>query len=355
MAIVFQDGFDYMKENIGDFATVPGARYMLKPEWQPHATLGGTINDFQSPGAYGIGRYAMQVYTMGITVPQRSTYIAGFHFYPNTTTATNATLMVAFMRNGNVQCGLGWNHDTQTISFWRGAGSVNLGTLPGIFPTQRWYHIEVKATVNSSTGSFSVNVDGIPAMTVTGLNTQSQGDALVDNVMFQYSYAGTTNLLFNYDNIVILNTDGSLNNDLLGESVVRCYYPSGAGSSTDFTPTPSTNANWQNVNQTSPDLDATYNASNSIGAEDLFPVTAPAGGTNIRAVDVCAIARRDDVGLRTLHVVSKVGGTPYESADAVLSYIFSTAHQLQELNPNTTAQWVVSDFSTAQFGYKVQA
>lgn len=353
MSIVFQDGFDYMQDSVGDWATIPASRYQLKPEWQCHPTLGGTINNFNSPGAYGAGRYANQVYRMGITVPQRSTYIAGFHFYPNTSSGGSSTLAVAFMRNGNVQCGLGWDYNSLTCSVWHGPGTTNLGTLAGAFPPLRWYHLEVKATVGAS-GAFTVNVDGIQALALTGINTQTQSDALIDQVMFQYHYGSGPDSAYCYDNVVILNTDGSLNNDMLGETMVRCYYPSGAGSSTNFTPNPGTNANWQNVKETNPDMDATYNASNTVNAEDLFLISGPSIGSNIRSADVIALARRDDIGLRTGITVANIGGTDYGATDTALFYLYTNVHQLLEVNPGTSAQWTVTDFSSAQFGYKVQ-
>lgn len=137
--------------------------------------------------------------------------------------------------------------------------------------------------------------------------------------------------------------------------------PTGAGATTQFTP--STGANWQNVDEISgaDDVDATYNSDSVAGHIDLFTKTAlsgPAAPDQIYSVTIDITARRTSTGGTnpTMRGVVRIGGVNYFTAAITLTNDTSyhvVTFAAWTLSPATGVAWTIAELDAAQFGYEL--
>jgi hypothetical protein len=228
-----------------------------------------------------------------------------------------------------------------------GAAGTILGTSAnGIFPLNAWNYVEVKATINNSTGSIVVRLNGVTVLTITGVDSQNTANAFVN----RYSLDGTSFI----DDHYLADTTGSApNNDFLGDIRVDVIYPNAAGDETDYTPL--SGSNFQMVDDPgTPDGDTTYNESTTATDRDLFNLQSPATPSGIvYAVQTYIVARKTDAGAREVSTVVKSGST----VDVGPTNTLSTSYvqydgDIHQLNPDTAAAWTMSEVQALQAGYE---
>ena len=84
---------------------------------------------------------------------------------------------------------------------------------------------EYEATIASGTGgSANVHVNGSSVISLTGVNTQATANPSANQVLLTSNF-GVNNI--NCDDLYVLNTSGSVNNDFLGECRVWMSLPTG--------------------------------------------------------------------------------------------------------------------------------
>ncbi len=215
------------------------------------------------------------------------------------------------------------------------------------------YYIELRGLINDSTGQYELRINGVTEVSGTSADTRNGGTGIVDTVVFHTGVDnGSINLLVS--DIYICNAAGSLNNTFLGDVKVETLYPTGAGTTTNFTP--SAGSNYQNVDDVTPDGDSTYNTDATAGDKDTFAMgdLATTAGS-VLAVQQIVCCRKDDAGSRTLHTVMRSGGTDYEGGDTAVGDSYANVFGLRETNPATSAAFTISDVNGMEAGYKVEA
>lgn len=217
------------------------------------------------------------------------------------------------------------------------------------------YMVQLKFTINNTTGSLELWVNGVQETLTfaTGSNgsqdTQNGGTAIVDSFLFQYS--GST---AQFSEIYINDTTGAVNTGIAGDYRIQTRRVSGAGNSAQFTPSASTNAS--NVDDAQgPDADTTYNSSSTPGHIDLFQFGAitPTGGT-VAAIMHRIIARKDDAGVRTIRPKQRQSSTNYSGTTVAVTTSYAGYTEIVETNPSTTAAYTVAEMraTTPEFGYE---
>jgi hypothetical protein len=322
MALIWLDGFDT--------TTTPGEHY-------ENSSGTGTITGRTGNALHlnGGGTFIQK------TVASAGTYYAGFafrltnrqdapviQFREGTTTHVDLRFSAAgippmFMQVTRAGTQLGSN----------GATSFALNT---------WYYIEVKAIIHDTTGAVEVKVNGVTEFNLTNQDTRNGLTGIIDNIKLE-GFQGTQ-----IDDLWI---DSS---QFHGDCKVETLRPTGAGNSTQFTP--SAGSNWQNVDDTTHDGDTTYNASSTNGHIDLFALgdLVTATGT-VEGIKVVQRWRKDDAGSRTARRVIRTGATNYEGGDVSMSDSYTTSTEVIEQNPNTTADWTIANVNGLEAGYKLQA
>jgi hypothetical protein len=227
-------------------------------------------------------------------------------------------------------------------------GSTALSLQAGV-----WAYVEVKVTVHNSTGTVDVRINGVSALSLTGQNTRGTGssDAWNNvNIGFMTQTASVIHTC-EVDDLVVMDGSGSLNNSFLGDVTVSAIYPSGAGTTSGWTP--SAGSNYACCNEALIDDDTSYVSATTLTTKDLYAFTDAPTGANIKAVQLCIGVRKGAEGPGQLTPVVRSNSIDYDQTafgDGGTSYSF--LRTVVEADPNTSAAWAEAAFNAAQFGFK---
>lgn len=243
--------------------------------------------------------------------------------------------------DGTVQCYVTYEIATGRVKAFSGS-TMLAQSAPLIVPAATWFSSSILATIAVGTGSIAVTLNGATVLTVSGVTTQQNGNAFFQAVSF----------LSTLSRIYI--TDILFSDSVVGADVSSVWIaPNGAGASTQFTPNPGGNANYQNIDGKSGGSD--FNASNMVGTADLFTVpNATVIGATILGLEPGFQAARDVSGARSLAPqVKSPGGTITNET----AWPLSTGPQIRgtpmPVDPQTGVAWLYT--ALPQVGYTVAA
>jgi len=237
---------------------------------------------------------------------------------------------------------------SNNITLVKGDNSTILGTGVTTLLSGIWYYIEVMFTINSTSGACTVMINGATDFSVTNVATAYSGNNYANT-----PYISTNNQWTEYiDDIYVCDSTGSANNTFLGVNHIDAVIPSGAGSTTNFTPL--SGSNWQEVSELNPDGDTSDNYAATAGSIDLFTHNnLSAVQSSIRGVSISCYARKNNAGTKAISplVSSNSVQSSTTSIPVVDSYTYAT--QLLAQDPHTSAAWTGSAVNACQFGYKI--
>lgn len=227
MALLFIDGFD--KYSHWDELENSG-------EW--------TANELEGGGS------SQPAIVDGLTEPGRAIQIQGgasggpLRMW-KTLSGTYATIVFGFTINMEInnlsdyagvqlldgateQLGIGFNGNGQ-LTVRRGSmvSGTLLDTSTETISNGANHTLEVKVTINTTTGSVVANLDGVEITNISGVNTDANASGQLDTFAFSVDSGGSTaSTLCKFDNLYILDTTGgSPLNDILGEPIVETTFP----------------------------------------------------------------------------------------------------------------------------------
>ena len=215
-----------------------------------------------------------------------------------------------------------------------------------------WYYIEIKAYIHDSAGTVEIHVNGVEVLSLTSKDTLNGTDNYVGALSI--GYAAECNTYF--DDLYVLDTTGSKNNDFLGDVRIDAVRPDGAGTYTDFDP--SAGSNYQNVDESpGPDDDTTYNDGDTVGDQDSYglPALPSPAGTTIYGVKDQITVRKTDAGSMECKLLTVQGGSDYLGDAITLSDTFTTHARIMENNPDDSAAWEDADISGGEIGVEITA
>lgn len=241
------------------------------------------------------------------------------------------------------------------------SGTV-LATGTTTLSTATWYYIELKWDCNGASGSIEMKLNGSSEIASTVSNIGSTG---IDNIHIVRDgdntyYARPASATADYDDIYVLDTSASPNNDFLGDVAVETTYPDGdSGVANHLQWTPSGGGTHYNqVNEhtsgTYPDGDTSYVAEQTVGERDSYTFTdlsILAG--SVYGVQTFAYARKDNSGTREFAMVARPGSTDRDGATKTLGTSYSFFTEIRETNPDTSAAWTISEINATEFGLKL--
>jgi hypothetical protein len=236
-----------------------------------------------------------------------------------------------------------------SIEVLRGSTSIAI-TAPGIVTANRWYFIEVKANINSTTGNVIVKINGQQVINFTG-NTKNGGTAnTIDAVELIRAVDQDGNNT--YDDFYICDGTGSAPyNTFLNEIRIHALTPNAAGSSTQFTP--SAGANYTAVDEL-PYSATDYVSSGTVGFRDTYQLSdLPAGAGTVYAVQNVIIAKKTDAATIALRPAIKSGASVYYGTSAFLGGSDWAIQDLRTTDPNTSVSWTASGVNALEAGFEV--
>lgn len=333
MALIFFDGFDAGDYGIG--------------KWSSHTNGTNTTTT-----RYGVGRAGSHTNTGNFTesFTAVSQVFVGFA-YAHTAQHAADFLSLHGDSGATSHLTLRWS-SAGTLALYRG-GSTLLATASSsvtdpLFGSGAWHYIEVSATIADSGGTCVVKCDGVTLINFTGDTKNAGTNTTIDTVKLLRSVTQTY-----FDDVYILDATGSApHNSFLGEIRVYTLSPSGAGASTQWTP--STGSNYATVDELP--YSASDNVQSSVsGNRDTYAMgNLPSNVGTIYALQTCLVAKKSDAGAMSVKVVDRPGSTNYASSAVALGTADSTViGPTRTTNPDTSAAWTASDVNALEAGVEV--
>jgi hypothetical protein len=292
---------------------------------------GGTVT-----GRFGGKAALSQWSTMVRTYPSaltNTTFIgAAFSFSQITATYsmfTNGMARVTLVNGGYVAL---YRSDNNT--------QVAVSSAPVWSGANVWRYIELKHI--PSTGACEIRVDGIlrvsgtvpTAASVTTLNLECQGTGAQTYI----------------DDLYVLDSTGTTNNNYLGDVRVQTLLPSADGANLAMTPDSGT-THYNRVNEAASDT-TSYVSSASVGVKDSYRYQQLTANTSsVYGVAVTSYASKDAPVAAGLATLVRIGSTDYVNAQPqILSASWVAGTDLYQARPSDSAPWTPTDVNSAEFG-----
>ncbi len=228
-------------------------------------------------------------------------------------------------------------------------GSTLLEMADFHFSIGNWYWIELKVKCNDSTGTYELRVGETVIASDTGVDTKAGSNNYHNRV--QLGQGGGTKRT-RYDDFYVCDGAGAVNNDFLGNVQVTTLFPSGAGFTTNFTP--SAGANYTCVDEQLINEDTDYVESSTAAHKDTYAYDNVGALTDIKGLQIDTLCRETDVTSYSLKTPIRSNATDYDdSAQVIGTTDYTFKRRIAELDPNTSAAWLEAAVNAAEFGIKV--
>jgi len=235
-------------------------------------------------------------------------------------------------------------------------GATQLGITTSAFVYAAWHHFELKVTPHPSTGSFELRHNEVNVLSASGINTAGSGSSQADGFAMRFASTSTNNRL---DDIGVWGASGAAPNDFVGDSVVEGLSISGAGATTQWTP--SAGSNFDNVDDTgslTPDDAGAngFNSSDTVAQRDLYAYG------DLTQIDGTILWVQLDTQLAMATTGSRNVKTKYRDPDttvvdiatkAVTLTVYASFADVMSANPNGATAWDATDVNGGQFGVEI--
>lgn len=298
-----------------------------------------------TPGqrAWSLTSSHMQTPSLGV----QNTWVLGIGLYLTNTSATQ----IRFFSGASEQCRFEVEDSGGLPRLKLMRGATQIGSSSATFQLNQWYYFEFKVTARTATnGAYEVRQNESTIMSGSSVNLADLGSDGVDSV--GWGYAGAIRV----DDVYILDSTGTANNDFLGDCVSVHILPTSDGHQNDMAR--STGASNFGTVDDSPTAasSADYNASDTNGHEDYY------GFENLPSTGLGTI-----FGIRISGSLAMAGAGSrvaryryYDGAEFTLGSNVAAAGtsvvelpQIAEVNPNTAVGWLASEINAGEFGVEV--
>jgi hypothetical protein len=264
---------------------------------------------------------------------------------------------------GTMQVDVRVNADN-SISVTRN-GTVLGTSAANVFPINSWTHLEFKAKIDPSVGSYEVRLNGVNRLSAAGVNTRASANSYATVIRI-----GATNAVnlspgqtMDYDDIIVWDdqlTDANGNSDInnfIGDCGLVWLLPTGAGTTTQWTP--DSGSNYARVNEATPDGDTSYVDDGTIGHIDTYAM-ADLGGSASSVLSVAQVhyARKTDVSSRGMKAELRSGGGNAAHAAAISlgnSYAYYFSNWGMNPNNGSPIAWTVAAVNALEAGQQVSS
>jgi len=238
------------------------------------------------------------------------------------------------------------------------AGTSSIRMMP-----RTWYHFEIKWTIKDSIAAneCQLYIDGTLAIDIPAASDTKPNPVNSTRTDFLWIDAGDAEYM---DNLYVLDTTGSHANGIMGpDTRMEMIYPSGTGNYAQWvgSDADSTN-NYLHVDELEADGDTSYVKSSTSGQRDSYTCTNLAGVEGapvaIQAIQLLSNARKTAGEARELKHFVRISSTDYDSSgthplsQSTNGYV--TNVDIENLNPNTSAQWTTGAIDALEIGVKLE-
>lgn len=404
MALVFCDGFDHL----GSIDYDPYLGYaednQLWYKWEKAFNIGDmrighntAITRRPAENEWPIGYvYANSVFYQTqmfrhFNEPHYDTIIVGYSFmgYPGYSPPASP-IMILYDYDQNIIGGIQSIDQNGRVRMIAGNFNANFSmsaagdTLQDFYSDinvveeRTWYHIEAKWVFDEGTGgSMELRVNETPVINQTGIKTfKSGGDSEGNYSITQIEFSKGLHNTFYMDDLFILDGEGSVANNFIGDCRVDTLYPNANGDYLNFDPFPDSNSNYENVmpmhwdwwsyadhstlrgyygmwSATGLDF-SEYNESEDPNRECYHLETIPALDKPIYGIQSNSVFRKTDAGRKQVEQFIRVGGTDYDSGILIDVPDFSKVYYSPvTVNPDSAVAWTEADINALQSGIQI--
>lgn len=248
---------------------------------------------------------------------------------------TSANADIAFFRIGA---------SGQIIAY--NAAGTQVGESGPVIVANAYNHIETKILRNAAAGTAEVRVNGVAALTLTGL---ALGSSDILNLFIGQDSEGTqaNSRSIYYKDVVFWDGSGSKGNDFQGSVAVHDLYPN-ADISLNWTPSTGSTG-WDLIDETTPN-DADYiQAGAPAPAAYVASLTdLPEDVTSVRALLSIVRAVKTDGGDCNLQISLTPNNTAWDDgANRPITTAYTYWWDVSEVSPNTLAPWTPVEVNAA--------
>ncbi len=318
---------------------------------------GGLLGDPTLTFGFGNGGYAANVSWQRRVLPGGPFQSGGKCIRFSTAPGAVGKIKWHDLINGVVHASVSFDGSTGIVRLYSGdmdnGGVLVIATALAQFPINALFHAEAQISIGSGTsGSFALRLLGQNLiLNLTGINTQTGSRALYDLTEFRIDGVGGQTLYCQH--VLWYSLAGTVNTGWIGDRRVYGGVVVSNGDQNNFTPIGNAQ-NWQNVAENPPNV-ADYNESSTVGAIDLYKVTAPSNVTAVTAIMVSAICKKDDAGSRSTATLLKSGGVVGTGPTVALADSYTSQSNVWETDPSTGVAFVASALNSIQPGIEVVA
>lgn len=310
--------------------------------------------------------------------PDENTWIVGFALRrldvgtPQSVLGSGASVGVQIQNAGGDQCELLMvDADPGAYQWQLKRGSTVIDTSSSSFfagNVQSWRYFQLKVTVRTGVNgayelrSYDLDNNSNVEMSGSGVNLANQATDGADRVRFSWNVGTGANLShILYDDIVVMDASGSLNNDFLANpAIVQGALPDANGNQNDWIAS-GAGSNFQQVDDPANQAtDTDKVTAETVTDVDLYSYSnfplIPSSNT-IFGIQVFTAAAMAASGTRTIRVRVRSGIDEAFGSNFVLNdLILKGFRQMFDENPTgTPAAWTKTSLEAAQFGVEVQA
>lgn len=234
-----------------------------------------------------------------------------------------------------------------------GSGYDASSLLP-IMKVGAYQSIQFKVNIHATTGSFEVRIDNETVVfdeATTGLNTDPTGFGSIGQFVIGGNNAGGsgTSPEFTIDDLFVLNDDGIINNDFVGDKQAFLLLPDADEAAQDWSFTGAASA-WEAISEVPADGDTSYieatavNDVSEFGLEDIATSII-----NIIGVQMTHVARKLDAGAATLQGSLISNAAVATGADRVITENYTHWNDVIEQNPDGPVNWTPASWNAATY------
>lgn len=251
--------------------------------------------------------------------------------------------------NGSFQFSVTSNAAGQ-LEFRRGNWNGSIMQTSGALITPNiWYWLEVKVYIHDTAGTYEVKLNNTTVLSGTNVDTKASASAGANQVWLSgFAY----NRYTYWDDLYVCDTTGDFANDFLTDGArVVSLLPSGAGNYSNWTP--SAGSNYECVDEVPPNGDTDYVSAATSGIKDSYAFgDLPISQGYVLGVQYSVFGKKTAGGVEQFKPLFRPASTDYEGTLTALtdSYAYHTVTQNE--NPETAAQWTISEVNSAEFGIK---
>lgn len=307
--------------------------------------------------------------SLSSTSPEHDTWIVGFAFKMNDNTGagTPSDTQIAGIEfitdtdaSPTAQLSLQLNRVDDFIYRWvlkRGntISSTTIDTSSN-FWANKWYYFEIKVKIDPSTGTYELRQDGSNIMSGSGTNTAASGDSGMDSIAIHMDSDFGNSPFHQVDDLYVLDTQGTYNNDFLGDCHIEGIYPDGDGDVLQWDPSLG-GSHYVEVDETTNVSDDDKVTADAIGEKDLFDYEdLTTTIDNIRGIQISTQHAMQTSGSRSfVHTMRDISNNDNDGSKTIVSSsgVYSTATEIVEKEPQGGSDWTKSDLDDYQFGVKV--